>query len=174
MTAYQRVSLQLGTIHSTSQNSMDCQPHVWSGPMQWKNMYLSFVITELKLHHWCRLQRQGKEVLSIKWEVSAWAVPKPLTSAHIFGGSFVAMHTKSNSYLCQRIYRHGCFFVSWISMFVALFVFLVAFLLSKFLCCVSRVNCLQLLNVKSSWHKTVSPFLYLSLQQRDQQTCLCL
>ena len=33
MTAYQRVLLKLGTIHPTSQNSMDCQTHVGSRPM---------------------------------------------------------------------------------------------------------------------------------------------
>ena len=33
MTAYQRVLLKLGTTHPTYQNTMDCQTHVWSGPM---------------------------------------------------------------------------------------------------------------------------------------------
>ena len=33
MTAYQRVLMILGTIHPTSHYSMDCQTHVWSGPM---------------------------------------------------------------------------------------------------------------------------------------------
>ena len=30
----QRVLLKIGTTHSTSQKSMDCQTHVWSGPME--------------------------------------------------------------------------------------------------------------------------------------------
>ena len=34
MTAYQRVLSKLDTAHPTSQNSMDCQTHVWSGPME--------------------------------------------------------------------------------------------------------------------------------------------
>ena len=34
MTANQRVLLKLDTAHPTSQNSMDCQAHVWSGPME--------------------------------------------------------------------------------------------------------------------------------------------
>ena len=33
-TAYQRVLLKLGTIHTTSQNGMDCQTHVWCRPME--------------------------------------------------------------------------------------------------------------------------------------------
>ena len=33
MTAYHRVLLKLDTAHPTSQNSRDCQTHVWSGPM---------------------------------------------------------------------------------------------------------------------------------------------
>ena len=32
--SYQRVLLKIGTTHSTSQKSMDCQTHVWSGPME--------------------------------------------------------------------------------------------------------------------------------------------
>ena len=34
MTAYQRALLKLGTIHTTSQNGMDCQTHVWCRPME--------------------------------------------------------------------------------------------------------------------------------------------
>ena len=34
MTAYQRVLLKLGAAHPTSQNSMDCLTHAWSGPME--------------------------------------------------------------------------------------------------------------------------------------------
>ena len=33
MTDYQRVWLKLGTTHPTSHNSLDCQTHVWFGPI---------------------------------------------------------------------------------------------------------------------------------------------